>query len=85
MTKEELSIKISDCFDGRSCIIKYDPLDHYGWLDVHCGSCIFPDDLFRLRNILYISNISSTIDFQLAIPVPDIVISCCYKDVIDYD
>ena len=80
MDKDLLKIKIAECFDGRGCTIEFDPSDHYGWLNINCGCCIFPDDIKRLSELLYISNISASIDYTEMFPVPFIQISCCYKD-----
>lgn len=82
MDKDLLKIKIAECFDGRGCKIEFDPLDHYGWLTINCSCCIFPDDIKRLRELLYVSSICASIDYTEILPVPFIEISCCYKDVV---
>ena len=81
MDKDLLKIKIADCFHGRGCVIEFDPSDNYGWLNINCGCCIFPDDIKRLRDLLYVSNISASMDYSSPLSMPYIEIFCCYKDV----
>lgn len=80
MDKDLLKIKISECFTHYDCIVEFDPNHHYGWLNVKCSCCVFPDEIARLRELLYVSNICASIDFSVIPHVPYIEIYCCYKD-----
>lgn len=82
MTKDLLKIKIAECFNGRPCVVIFDPLEHYGWLSINCGSCVFPEDIDRLRKILYVSNITSEVDYDTFPPLPYVEVYCSYKDVV---
>lgn len=71
MKKELLRVKIEDCFNGRSCRIDF---EDDGWLTVFCGCWIFPDDIDRLRKVLYVSTIRASSG--------EISIYCRNKDVL---
>lgn len=83
MTKDLLKVKIAECFQGRGCKIDFDPQGHYGWLIINCGSCIFPDDIDRLRKFLYVSNISASVDYDHLPHLLYVEIYCSYEDIID--
>lgn len=78
MSTDELKIKIAGCFNGRGCHIDFDPHDHYGWLNIKCGACVFPSDIKRLQKFLYVANISATYDHSFVPPMPEVEIYCCY-------
>lgn len=78
MDKDLLQTKICECFSRYDCIVEFDPHHHYGWLNVKCSCTVFPDDIARLSELVYVSNICASIDYSATSHVPYINIICCY-------
>ena len=80
MNKDLLRTKINECFSRYDCHVEFDPNLLHGWLRIQCSCTVFPEEIARLSELVYVSNIRASIDYSVTPHVPYINIICCYKE-----